>query len=77
MAVQRKVPAEAAEQTVESDKLLELLDALGDFFETLNTEVADYTLTGFDESTERIPFSPDLLAEMSVFSGFFGLEFTR
>lgn len=77
VAIQKKLAADDAESTYEIDELTALLEEIEAHFEGLDeTSLFDgMEFIDYDEGTERLPFDPALLQDVSQYAAVIGLQF--
>ena len=73
LLVQRKLPADEADVMSEVDSLTELVEEIELSLE--GEDMADFTMVGFSEDVERVPFNVELLRDASVFTGIVAIEY--
>ena len=77
VAIQKKIPAEKATATDETDGLVDLLERIEKLFEDLPAgTITGWEFSQFDEGSDRIPFAPALLQDSATFATIVGLDFT-
>ena len=73
LLVQRKLSAESAESLEKTDELTEFVEELELSLEA--EEMAGFTMVGFSEDAERVPFNVELLRDASMFTAIIAVEY--
>lgn len=73
---QQKLPTEAREAVEESDKLTAVAEQFEAYLQA-DDDLGDFRFSGYDETSERLPFDADALEDAGIYSTVIGLEVVK
>ena len=73
LVVQKKLPADAADLTAETDDLINLVESIESSLEAV--DLADLAMVGYNTATERIPYNLEAVRQAGVFSSITAFDY--